>query len=221
MSLIIVPTPIGDYGDITLRAKSALEQAHALIAEEHRPASTLLKKLGLAQKEIYLLNEHSRDHDLKELVELCAVHDVALVSDCGTPNFCDPGAALVKALRGRNIPVRALPGPSSLMTVLSLSSERLEQFVFRGFLPADRELRQKRLRELAQESRAQVLMETPYRLVKWMEELAGVLPKRKALLALDLTLPTEKILEGPLGRLASQVEGLKAEPVLLIYPHRP
>lgn len=217
MPLIIVPTPLGHFDDITLRAKQVLAECDALIAEEHRPASTLLKKIGLEQKEIYLLNEHSRKEDLQELLELCRQQNVAMVSDCGTPNFCDPGAELVKLLRQNKVEINALPGPSSLMTLLSLSSERLNDFVFQGFLPADREVRPQKLQSLKQEKRAQVLFETPYRLHRLMEELAQLMPHRRALLGLDLTLPTQKILEGKLSDLAKQTDGLKAEPVLLIY----
>lgn len=217
MSLTIVPTPLGHWSDITLRAKEILGSCDAVIAEEHRPASTLLKKIGLEQKEIYLLNEHSKKEDLQELLELCRTQNVALISDCGTPNFCDPGANLVKLLRQNNVPVKALPGPSSLMMLVSLSSERVDQFVFQGFLPADREVRSKVLQTVAQEKRAQIIFETPYRIHKLLEELAVVMPKRKALLGLDFTLETEKVIEGPLSQLAKDTEGIKAEPVLLIY----
>jgi 16S rRNA (cytidine1402-2'-O)-methyltransferase len=220
MSLTIVPTPLGNFGDITLRARQALADCTAVIAEEHRPASTLLKKIGLEQKEIYLLNEHSKKDDLQELLELCRTANMTLISDCGTPNFCDPGAALIKLLRQNNIDVNALPGPSSLMTLLSLTSERLDTFVFQGFLPADREVRQTNLNQLKQEKRAQIIFETPYRMAKLLEELAMHMPNRRALLGLDLTTDTQKIIEGPLGQIAKQVEGIKAEPVLLIYAQK-
>jgi 16S rRNA (cytidine1402-2'-O)-methyltransferase len=210
---------MGHYDDITLRGRTVLAECFAVIAEEHRPASTLLKKIGLEQKEIYLLNEHTKKEDLKELLELCRSHPIALISDCGTPNFCDPGADLIKLLRQNQIEVNALPGASSLMTLLSLTSERLDSFVFQGFLPADRELRGPAMAKIKQESRAQVIFETPYRIAKLLEELAGVMPNRRALLGLDLTSETQKIIEGSVKELATKVQGLKAEPVLLIYRH--
>src|SRR5690606_24687967 len=125
--------------------------------------STLLKKLGLQQKDIYLLNEHSTPKDVQELVELCSAKNVVLISDAGTPGFADPGADLVKACRAKKIPVTALPGPSSIGAILSLSGARVDEFVYRGFLPANREVRAKAIKFLAAEPRAVILLETPYR----------------------------------------------------------
>ncbi|MCB0351594.1 MAG: methyltransferase, partial [Bdellovibrionales bacterium] len=139
--LFIVATPIGNYSDITLRALELLKTCDILIGEEHRVASTMLKKLGLEQREIYLLNEHSNKKDIDELVKLCAEKNVALISDCGTPGFSDPGAELIERCRKNNIQVSSAPGASSLMTLLSLSSQRINQFVFVGFLPANNEAR--------------------------------------------------------------------------------
>ncbi len=216
MPLTIVPTPLGNYADITLRAREILGACDAVIGEEFRPTSTLLKKIGLEQKEIYELNEHTRD--LKELVELCRNQNVALVSDCGTPNFCDPGHQLVRLLRQENIQIHAIPGPSSLALLISLSSERIDRFLFDGFLPAEKEARQKAIQALVTEKRAVVLLETPYRITKMIAELASVMPTRKALLGLDMTLPTEKIIETTLKKMSETIGEIKAEPALLLYP---
>lgn len=216
MPLTIVPTPLGNYADITLRAREILGNCDAVIGEEFRPTSTLLKKIGLEQKEIYELNEHSRD--LKELVELCRKQNVALVSDCGTPNFCDPGHQLVRLLRQEKIEIHAIPGPSSLALLISLSSERIDRFLFDGFLPAEKEARQKAIQALVNEKRAVILLETPYRISKMIAELAAVMPGRKALLGLDMTLPTEKVIETTLKKMSETMGEIKAEPALLIYP---
>ncbi|MEK6555247.1 MAG: SAM-dependent methyltransferase, partial [Bdellovibrionota bacterium] len=211
-------TPLGHYGDITIRGKELLASCDFVIGEEFRPTSTLLKKIGLEQKEIYELNEHTRDKDLIELVELCRQHKVAFVSDCGTPNFCDPGFQLIARLRREKIPVQALPGPSSLALIISLSSEKIESFVFVGFLPAEREKRSARLKNLATEKRSIVLMETPYRIGKLLAELAEVMPSRRALLGLDLTLETEQVEEASIKKLSEMFStSTKAEPILLIY----
>lgn len=216
MPLTIVPTPLGNYADITLRAKELLGSCDAVIGEEFRPTSTLLKKIGLEQKEIYELNEHTRD--LKELVELCRKQNVTLVSDCGTPNFCDPGHQLVKLLRQEKIEIYAIPGPSSLALLISLSSERIDRFLFDGFLPAEKDARQKAIQALVSEKKAVVLLETPYRITKMIAELAAAMPTRKALLGLDMTLPTERIIEGTLKKISETMGELKAEPALLLYP---
>jgi 16S rRNA (cytidine1402-2'-O)-methyltransferase len=216
--LYIIATPLGHYGDITIRGREILASCDFVIGEEFRPTSTLLKKIGLEQKEIYELNEHTRDKDLAELVDLCRNHKVAFVSDCGTPNFCDPGFQLISKLRREKIPLQALPGPSSLALIISLSSEKIDSFVFEGFLPAEREKRGQKLQNLAQEKRPIVLLETPYRIGKLLAELAEVMPQRRALLGLDLTLETEKVEEASLKKLSETFStSTKAEPVLLIY----
>ncbi|MCM2281865.1 MAG: 16S rRNA (cytidine(1402)-2'-O)-methyltransferase [Bdellovibrionaceae bacterium] len=218
MALKVVATPIGNLGDITLRAIEALKAAEIVIGEERRVVSTLLKRLGIENRDLRLLNEHSSDADVVELLQLCREKDVALVSDAGTPGFCDPGARLVAACRRENVPVTALPGASSLMCLLTLSGNRLDQFLFRGFLPAEREARDAALRELARESRPVIVMDTPYRLTKLLTELAERFPTRRALLGMDLTQESECIWEGLLPTIAARAAGQKAEFVLLIFP---
>ncbi len=220
MSLAIVATPIGHPGDITLRAIETLKNAEIVIGEERKEVSKLLKSLGIEKKEYFLLNEHSRDDDVKELLELCRTKTVALVSDCGTPGFCDPGARLVAACRKEKIPVTTAPGASSLMSILSLSGENLRQFVFRGFLPAEREERERAVRELAREDRPVVLMDTPYRLVRLLSELAEKFPERRALLGIDLTQATEEILEDRLSELRVKVGERKAEFILILFSQK-
>lgn len=217
--LYVVATPIGHLGDITLRARECLANCDFLIGEETRVASTLLKKIGLEQKEIYELNEHTRPDEIKDLVELCAkAKSVALISDCGTPGFQDPGPELIRLCRAKGIAVTSLPGASSLMTTLSLASQPIKEFVFNGFLSAEKAIRAKQIQDLKNEKRAWIVMDTPYRLETLLHELASVLPKDRALLALDLTQETEKIFEGALSELATRVKGLKAEFMLLKYP---
>ncbi|MES2963090.1 MAG: SAM-dependent methyltransferase [Bdellovibrionota bacterium] len=218
MGLELVATPIGDPADITLRAIEALKAASLVIGEERKEVSKLLKRLGIEGKRMELLNEHSRDDDVRELADFCAGARVALVTDCGTPGFCDPGARLVALCRKRGIPVRSLPGASSLMVLLSMSGENLREFVFRGFLPAEREERARALNELEREKRPIVLMDTPYRLGRLMTELSAKWPKRRALLGLDFTLATEAVWEDELSALALRVKDRKAEFMLVVYP---
>lgn len=217
MSLKLVATPIGDPGDITLRAIENLKSAQAIIGEERREVSTLLKKLGIEGKEIWLLNEHTTDAEVNELLGLCKTKEVALVTDCGTPGFCDPGARLVDACRKAKVPVTSLPGASSLMSLLSLAALETREFYFAGFPPAEREARAAALKMYIQDPGAVVLMDTPYRLKKLLQELADLSPDRRALLGMDLTSPSEAVLEGKLSSLASQVEDKKAEFMLLLY----
>ena len=223
MPLTLIATPIGNVNDISTRALEFLKSAELIVLEEFKESTAFLRAHGITSKEgkeYEQLNEHSTPEDFKRLAELCAEKNVALITDCGTPGFCDPGADLVRECRKRKIPVTTLPGPSSLMALLSLSSRRLDQFVFRGFLPAENEARRKAWFEMQKETRAFVLMDTPYRLSKMMTESKEFLGDRKILLAVDLTQPTEQILEGSPSDVAPQVAGLKAEFMLLVYPRK-
>ena len=170
MPLYVVATPIGNPEDISSRAKSILDSAGIIIGEEAKPTRKLLKSAGASpSKPIELLNEHSDSARIKELGELCKSNEVVLVSDCGTPGFCDPGAELVDHCHKHSIPVLSCPGPSSLMAFLSVSGHRFDQFFFQGFLPANTEERRKRLSNLKKCTDSIVLMDTPYRLVKTLE----------------------------------------------------
>ena len=216
--LNLVPTPLGNPADFSLRALDVLRQSDLIILEEYKESSVWLRAHGIAGRSMEQLNEHSKPEDIKRLAELCREKNVALITDCGTPGFADPGADLVRACREHGIPVKALPGPSSLMTLLSLSSQRLDQFVFRGFVPAETEARKKSLRDLQTEKRAIILMDTPYRLIKMMDEMIEFFPQRKLLLALDMTQESELILEGKAASVRSQILKTKAEFMLLLYP---
>lgn len=217
MPLTIVATPIGNPGDITLRAKLALESADAVIGEGAKPTRRLLKSIGVPpQKPIELLNEHSKQDRILELVELCKERDIALISDCGTPGFCDPGADLVKACRSQGISIKSAPGASSLMTFLSLCGERLDQFWFEGFLPANTELRVQKLNFLKSLSAHLILMDTPYRLKKTLDNCDLYFQGRKLILGTSLTQPEEQVLIGNTKKILSQLRQEKAEFVLAV-----
>lgn len=217
--LHVVATPIGDLSDVSLRALEILKKCDFVIGEDHRVASTLLKKLGIEKKEIHLLNEHSKKEDIRELASLCSTHNCALISDCGTPGFSDPGAELIQACRAKGTSVTAVPGASSLMTILSLSSQKISQFVFIGFLPAKKEARTHALSDLKKESRCWVLMDTPYRLKSTLEELAREIPNERGLLGLNLTQPNEAVYEGSFKELQKKCELESAEFIILRYAH--
>lgn len=215
--LYVVATPIGDVSEISLRALEVLKNAEVVICESTKETSKLLRAHGITGKTYELLNEHTTADEVKTLMDLCANKNVALVSDCGTPGFCDPGAQLVKLCRQKKIEVKSVLGASALMGLLSLSGERLDQFIFRGFLPAETEARRKALQEIQREKRPMVLMDTPYRLKKTLGDLQEFFPKRRALLALNLSQEEEKILEGTAENLLKQLPYDKAEFMILLY----
>jgi 16S rRNA (cytidine1402-2'-O)-methyltransferase len=217
MSLTVVSTPIGNPKDITLHALEELKNCDLIIGEEPKEARRILKSLNLPLKDIIPLNEHSNAEDVLELVKECNSKHVALMSDCGTPSFCDPGFQLVKACRAQNIPVKSCPGASSLMVLLSLSSEKLTEFVFLGFPPKNNENRKAFYNEIKNENRPLIFMDTPYRLTKTLEELAALWPKRKALLGINLTQENELQIEATLLEIKQQCPNEKEEFIILLY----
>jgi 16S rRNA (cytidine1402-2'-O)-methyltransferase len=216
--LYLVATPIGDPNEISVRALDVLRAAEIIICESTKEASKLLRVHGISGKKYEILDEHSTMDDKKNLVPLCADHNVALVTDCGTPGFCDPGADLVRLCRKENIPVKSVLGASALMGLLSLSGQRLDEFLFRGFVPAETEARRKAYVELTREKRAIVLMDTPYRLKKTLNDMKEHFSDRKFLLTLNLSQEDETVLEGKIDQLISGLKFDKAEFMLLIYP---
>ncbi|MBV2169868.1 MAG: methyltransferase [Bdellovibrio sp.] len=216
--LYLVATPIGDTTEITLRALEILKSCDVVICESTKEASKLLRSHGITGKTYEVLDEHSTPDDKAALVPLCAEKSVALVTDCGTPGFCDPGADLVRLCRQKNVPVKSALGASALMGLLSLSGQRLDEFVFRGFLPAETESRGKALRELTKEKRAIIVMDTPYRLKKTLNDMKEHFSNRKFLLTLNLSQDDECVLDGNIDKLISGLPYEKAEFMLLIYP---
>ena len=142
--LYIVATPIGNPDDITLRAVETLKSADAVVCEEYKPGSTLLKKLGIEGKELVLLNEHNEPEVAADLLmRLLKGESLALFSDCGTPVFSDPGHYLIQLAASSGVIVSPVPGASSLMAALSVVDFHLDRFVFGGFPPRDSDTRRK------------------------------------------------------------------------------
>lgn len=216
MSLTVVSTPIGNYGDITLRAIESLKSCDVVICEELKPAEILLKKIKIEGKKLLQLNEHSTASDLNELTEVCRTKNVVLISDCGTPGFYDPGADLVDHCYKNKISVDVNPGASSLMTLISHSGIKLNEFYFVGFLPAENSERQSKIQKLVQQKIPLVFMDTPYRLNKTLQELAVHFGERQAVLGINLTMPEQEIHKGKL-RALSGIKHPKSPFVLICY----
>lgn len=217
--LCIVAVPIGHPKDITLRALEILNEADAVICEEYREGSTLLKKCGIIKKELILLNEHNEIEQTPMLVqELVSGKNLALISDCGTPLFADPGTSLVNQAMIFGIRVRPIPGPSSLGTALSISPLPLDHFHFEGFLPRKNEERLARLKVLRGLKLPVILMDAPFRLERLLKEVSQVFGKSQVVtLAYNMTLPTEKIFHDAISRVIDQARGKKGEFVLIVH----
>lgn len=218
--LYIVATPIGNWDDITIRAFNTIKNAEILVCEEFRIGSTFLKKFGISNKEMITLNEHNEKEQTGVIVQkLMQGSNVALISDCGTPVFADPGHWLINQATQFGIDVVPVPGASSLMSILSVLDFKLEKFYFAGFLSREKEERKKELNGLRPLNIPIILMDTPYRLMKLLDEVASTFGKnRKVTLGLNITMANEKFLRGNVSEIQKQLSEKKAEFVLVIHP---
>ena len=157
--LTLIATPVGRTDEITLRGLAELQSADVVICESTKETSKLLKQHNIKAKKYEVLDEHSTVQDLERLMILCKEQNVVLVSDCGTPGFCDPGNNLIALCRKQNVEVKSSLVASALMGLLSLSSERIYQFQFRGFLSAETEKREKEWLELKKNKGVLILMD--------------------------------------------------------------
>jgi 16S rRNA (cytidine1402-2'-O)-methyltransferase len=217
--LYIVATPIGNLGDITLRAIEVLRDVSAVACEDTRITGRLLHHLGLKQR-LIRYDDHADEFARERLLELMATTPVALVSDAGTPLISDPGFRLVRLARERGIAVTSLPGACAAITGLTLAGLPSDRFLFAGFLPAKEKARADVLAELAQVPATLVFYETGPRLGAALAAIATVLPGREVAVARELTKFYEECRSGTAGELAAHYAAHppKGEIVLLIAP---
>lgn len=187
-TLYLVPTPIGNLGDITIRALEILGRVSRILAEDTRHTGILLRHHHIATPQLSL-TEHNVSKRLAWILEeLAAGRDLAVVSDAGMPLVCDPGLPVVREVAARGWPVIALPGPCAPVTALAASGFAGDAFVFEGFLPKKPGQRQTRLALLARESRTVIFFESPHRLQAVLEELVPLLEEqRQVVVARELT----------------------------------
>lgn len=199
--LILVPTPIGNLDDITLRAIDILKTADILLAEDTRVSSKLMKHFLIDKK----LTPHHKFNEHKTLAGIVAKlqegKTVALISDAGTPGVSDPGFLLVRACAENNITVECLPGATALIPALAVSGLPADRFVFEGFLP-QKKGRQKRLQQLTDETRTLVFYESPFRLTKTLSQFCETFGEnRQACVCRELSKLFEEIKRGTLHEL--------------------
>jgi len=199
--LILVPTPIGNLEDITLRAITVLKNADIILAEDTRVSSRLLHHLNIDKKlsPHHKFNEHKTVNSL--ITKLQQGNIVAMISDAGTPGISDPGFLLVRSCVENEIQVECLPGATALIPALAVSGLPTERFVFEGFLP-QKKGRQTRLTQLSEESRTMVFYESPYRLVKSLTQFGEFFgADRKACVCRELSKFYEEIKRATLAEL--------------------
>ena len=203
--LQVVATPIGNLGDISTRARQALESAAAVAAEDTRHTGSLLAALGIARP-MLSLHAHNETQRVPEiLARLAAGETIALVSDAGTPLLSDPGYELVRAAADAGIDVEAIPGPSAITTALAVAGLPVSRFCFEGFPPARERERRAQLAQLADEPRTLVFFEAPHRISATLADLAAELGgERRAVVTRELTKAHETIYRGTLAELAQR-----------------
>lgn len=194
--LYIVPTPIGNLDDITLRAVNVLREVDFILAEDTRTTLFLLKHLGI-EKKLYSHHKFNEHATVKMVAEsIAAGRNAALVSDAGTPGISDPGFLLVRTCVEAGIEVETLPGATALIPALVQSGFPCDRFCFEGFLP-QKKGRAKQLQSLAEEERTMIFYESPYRVVKCLEQFAEVFgPERRVSVSRELTKKFEQTVRG-------------------------
>ena len=199
--LYIVPTPIGNLEDITLRAIRVLKEVNLVLAEDTRTTRKLFThyKISTRLQSYHVFNEHRKTTELVN--RIAAGETTALVSDAGTPSVSDPGFMLVRACIENNVPVECLPGPTALIPALVNSGFPSDKFCFEGFLP-HKKGRKTRLSELSEETRTIILYESPHRILRTLQELQQVMGnERHCAVSRELSKLHEETLRGTFSEL--------------------
>jgi len=219
--LFLVPTPIGNLADITLRAIDVLRSVDLIACENTRNSAVLLSHHGIATPTISYHNHNERSRGPQLIERMKAGQNIALISDAGSPGLSDPGFYLVRKCWEEEIHIESLPGATALIPALTASGLPSDRFVFEGFLPV-RKGRKKRLEAIRTETCTIVLYESPHRLIRTLNDLIHVVgEKRMASIARELSKKFEEIHRDELGHLLyfyAQKSAVKGEFVIILAP---
>ncbi len=217
--LYLVSTPIGNLGDITLRALGVLARADIIYCEDTRHSAKLLQHYSITAR-TRPFYDHNEDREIERAIsDLESGKRIAIISDAGTPLLSDPGFKLVRAAAAAGVPVVPVPGASALLAALTASGLPTDAFFFAGFLPPKRASRRARLAELSPIPGSLVFYEAPHRVAETLNDMAGLLGERQAVVARELTKLHEEIARGSLAELADTVaEDMKGEVVIVVGP---
>ena len=216
--LYVIGTPIGNLGDVTLRALETLRSADVVAAEDTRHSGILLKHYGI-QKPLVSYHQHNEAMRTAQLIERIAANEnVALITDAGTPGISDPGARLIRECIKRQLPFTIVPGPSSILTALVGSGFAPENFFFGGFLPTKSGQRARELRLAADRAETSIFFESPFRILKSLAACFEIIPDRQLCVARELTKKFEEFRRGTPRELLTHYETRppKGEIVLVI-----
>lgn len=218
--LYIVATPIGNLGDITLRAIEILRKVDIIAAEDTRHTLKLLNHLGISKP---LISNHRHNEEIKteQLVEkILEGQDMAVVSDAGTPGICDPGEVLIKKCIEEEIDVIPIPGACAFVNALIASGIETKEFTFLGFLPLNKKLRKEKLHKLEKSKETVILYEAPHKIMSTLKDLEQILEDRQIVLARELTKLHEEFIRGSATEIIEKAENLKGEIVLIIEANK-
>ena len=219
--LYVVATPIGNLGDMTIRALATLAAAETVLCEDTRTSAKLMERFAIKAK-LWSYHEHNAQKVRPEiLARLQQGATIALISDAGMPLVSDPGYRLVKEAVEMGIPVTACPGPSAVLTGLALSGLPTDRFLFAGFVPQKQGERKKLFAEFAKLKATLIFFESPHRIIETLHDLALGLPGRHVAVTRELTKLHEEVLRGEAAEIATQLEArpsVKGEITLLVGP---
>lgn len=215
--LHVVATPIGNLGDITLRAVEVLRTADEVVAEDTRRTRALLTHLGIAGKPVTKLDANATPPDVARVVErLMQGRSIAVVTDAGMPTLSDPGSELVRQARDAGARVTPIPGPSAVTAAAAASGLVDGAFTFLGFLPRRGAKRARAIERICGSTEPVVLFESPQRVAETVAELAELIPERRVFVAREMTKLHEELFTAPLGELSSQAREWRGEVTLVI-----
>ena len=225
VALYIVPTPIGNLGDISSRAIEVLNQVSLIACEDTRHSGKLLSHFGIETRKTALHDHNERDRAQWIIQKLGIGEAVALISDAGTPLISDPGYHLVKQVREAGFNVIPLPGPCAAITALSASGLPSDRFSFEGFLPSKEKARLDKLSALKDDPRTLIFYESPHRIVHSLESIVAALGEdREIVMAREVTKTFETFLSGPVAEVLQTVKDdpnqQRGEIVLMCHGHR-
>jgi 16S rRNA (cytidine1402-2'-O)-methyltransferase len=213
--IYLIATPIGNLGDITYRAVETLKMVDVIAAEDTRHSLKLLNYLEIS-KPMISYHRHNEDTKTEELIKILkSGKNIGLITDAGTPGISDPGEAIVKQAIKENIEIIPIPGACALINALIASGLNTKEFIFYGFLPLDKKLREEKLEDIEKQNKTIIFYEAPHRLLKTLKELNNRFGNIEIVLAKELTKIHEKFIRGKIEEILENLEEIKGEYIIL------
>ena len=214
--LYLVATTIGNLEDITIRAINTLIQVDIIAAEDTRHTLKLLNHLDIS-KPLISYHRHNEEIKSEELIDkLLNGKNIAVVTDAGTPGISDPGEEIVKEAIKKNIEIVPIPGACAAINALIISGLSTKEFVFLGFLPLNKKLRNKKLEEIKKETKTIVIYEAPHKLKTTLEDLKNIIESRQVIMVKELTKMHEKIIRGNIDEILQECDNPRGEYIILL-----